>query len=67
MERARRIVRRLARYPQIQVRLYSGQVYIYPHPAPRGWGTRGELIAIYARGADPEWIAEDIQFALSDK
>ena len=50
----------------LQVRFHLGRVLTYPYPAHRGYGTRGELIAVYSAGAAQEWIESDLIEFLSD-
>lgn len=50
----------------IQVRCYRGRILTYRYPAPRGYGIRGELIAIYDSSAELEWIEADLIAFVSD-
>ena len=45
---------------RLQVRLYQGHILSYKYPAPRGYGTRGVFVGVYAEGADAQWIMDDL-------
>lgn len=48
-----------------QVRWHRGQTLTFPHPCPRGYGTRGEFVGIYTINTRLEWIEEDLREVLS--
>lgn len=62
---AERIYMKLQTLGTRQVRLHRGMLLTYPHPAPRGYGTRGLLVGIYTLQTRLEWIEEDVVQALS--
>lgn len=56
----------LAQVGTLQVRWHKGRLMTFRFPAPRGYGVRGELVAVYGDTAPLEWIADDLtEFALS--
>ncbi len=59
-QRARRIHKRLMRFGAIQVRLWHQWLLTYPLHPRRGYGTRGDLIAVYQGPIPLEWIEADI-------
>lgn len=61
---AERIYMKLQTLGTRQVRLHRGMLLTYPHPAPRGYGTRGLLVGIYTLATRLEWIEEDVLQAL---
>lgn len=58
--RAEQIVEKIQQSGPQQVRLDGDHVLTYMHPAPRGYGVRGVLVGVYATGAQPEWICDDV-------
>lgn len=63
-ERAAEIHCGLQQGSHTQVRWHKGRFLTYRYPAPRGYGVRGELVAVYGAAAKREWIETDlIEFA----
>lgn len=64
MCRAEQIHRLLMRREAIQLRWHNGHLLTYRYPVQRGYGTRGELIAVYTRDAPLDWIKDDLRLFL---
>jgi hypothetical protein len=47
-----------------QVRWHCGKMLTFPHPAPKGYGTRGAFVGIYTIDTRLEWIEEDLREVL---
>lgn len=60
IRRAARIYRSLQAHHAIQVRWHDGQLLTFRYPAPRGYGVRGELVAVYTSSAAQDWIEDDL-------
>ena len=58
--RAREIHKKVQEKGTQQVRLHLGHLFTFQYPAPRGYGTRGAIVAIYTPGVSLEWIEDDL-------
>ena len=60
LHRATEIYRMVQHQGARQVRLVDDRFLTFCYPAPRGYGVRGMLVAVYDRKARRKWIAEDL-------
>jgi len=63
--RSYEIVDQIQLLGRVQVRYYNERLLSFPYPAARGHGTRGLLVGVYGKEAQPEWILEDINSLIS--
>ena len=58
--RAFYIHRKVQESGPLQVRWYRGRLITFRYPAPHGYGTRGDLVAVYTPAVRRDWIEEDL-------
>jgi hypothetical protein len=58
--RASMIHRKVRESGALQVRWHEGRLITFRCPAPRGYGVRGQLVAVYTDAARLDWIEDDL-------